>query len=163
MWGLERLRFSSPFQHLHGHSHQQAAAEPNALAKAFVETLKTIPESLTGRRAIERHPGRTEDGVKPRCGGQEQCFAGNLGRVDSKSVYALHPYFLQSLGWRVRSGLWEGSLHTATDHQVGSLLNQLSSEGAADSWYLSSEPKLERWSQYGGGATGDQLGTGVNA
>lgn len=74
LWGLGRLRFSSPFRYFHGHSNQQAAAEPNALAKSFIEALKTIPESPTGGRAIERHPCRAESGVKPRCGGTRTAF-----------------------------------------------------------------------------------------
>lgn len=93
--GLERLRFSSPFQQLHRHSHQQAATVPNALAKAFVETLKTIPESPTGGRAIERHPGRAEGGVKPRCGDKNSVLEGNMEQVSARSVYALHSYFPQ--------------------------------------------------------------------
>lgn len=67
---------SAPFGHFHGHSHQQAATEPTALAKAFIETLKTIPEPPTGGRSIEWHPCRAKGGVKPRCGGQEQRFGG---------------------------------------------------------------------------------------
>lgn len=43
--------------------------EPNVLAKSFTEILKIIPESPAGGRAIERHPGRAQGGVKPRCRG----------------------------------------------------------------------------------------------
>lgn len=79
LWGLRRLRFCSPLGHFHRHSHQEAATEPIALAKAFIETLKTIPKPPTGGRSVERQPCRPKVGLNPAVGDKNSVLEGSVG------------------------------------------------------------------------------------